>query len=91
MIRRRLHLAPADAGELALLQHAQQAGLGVERHVADLVEEQRAAARLSNLPGIARSAPVKAPFSWPKSSLSIRSRGIAAMLIATNGPALRRP
>ena len=45
----------------------------------------------SNLPAIARSAPVNAPFSWPKSSLSIRSRGIAAMLIATNGPFLRSP
>ena len=33
-------------------------------------------------------APVKAPFSWPNSSLSIRSRGIAAMLMATNGPVL---
>ena len=53
----RLHLAPADAGELALLQHAQQAGLGVERHVADLVEEQRAAARLLEL---ARHRPVGA-------------------------------
>ena len=31
-------------------------------------------------------APVKAPFSCPKSSLSIRSRGIAAMFTATNGP-----
>ena len=36
-------------------------------------------------------APVKAPFSWPNSSLSISSRGIAAMLIATNGPARRLP
>jgi hypothetical protein len=33
----------ADALELALLQHAQQLGLQVERHLADLVEEQRAA------------------------------------------------
>ncbi len=38
--------APAHAGELALLQHAQQAGLGLWRHVADLVEEQRAAGGL---------------------------------------------
>ena len=35
--------APADGGVLALLQHAQQPRLRVERHVADLVEEQRAA------------------------------------------------
>ena len=31
-------------------------------------------------------APVKAPRSWPKSSDSSRSFGIAAVLIATNGP-----
>jgi hypothetical protein len=29
--------------------------------------------------------------SWPNSSLSISSRGIAAMLIATNGPERRLP
>ena len=36
-------LGAADALELALLQHAQQLDLHVERQVADLVEEQRAA------------------------------------------------
>ena len=44
-----LQLAPADAGELALLQDAEQPRLGVERHVADLVEEQRPAAGLLEL------------------------------------------
>ena len=34
-------------------------------------------------------APVNAPRSWPNSSLSSRSFGIAAVLIATNGPAAR--
>ena len=34
-------------------------------------------------------APVNAPRSWPKSSDSSRSFGIAAVLIATNGPAAR--
>ena len=34
-------------------------------------------------------APVKAPRSWPKSSLSSRSFGIAAVLMATNGPCAR--
>ncbi len=38
--------APADGDVFALLQHAQQARLRLERHVADLVEEQRAALRL---------------------------------------------
>ena len=35
------------------------------------------------------SAPVKAPFSWPKISLSIRVSGMAAQLMATNGLRLR--
>src|SRR5690606_31344723 len=37
---------PADAEELALGEHAQQPGLQRRRHVADLVEEQRAAVGL---------------------------------------------
>ncbi len=36
------HPGAADRPDLALLQHAEQAGLDPERHVADLVEEQRA-------------------------------------------------
>ena len=39
-------LVAADAVELAVGQHAQQPRLQVERHVADLVEEQRAAVGL---------------------------------------------
>jgi hypothetical protein len=34
-------LVPADALERPLLKHAQQLGLGPERHVADLIEEHR--------------------------------------------------
>src|SRR5262249_37738821 len=41
--------AAADALDLALLQHAQQLRLCGERHVADLVEEQRATARALEL------------------------------------------
>ena len=47
----------------------------------------------SILPMVWRTAPVKAPFSWPKSSLSSSVSGMAAQLMATNGPlarALRR-
>ena len=39
-------LASADTEELALRQHPQQTGLQGQRHVADLVEEQRAAVGL---------------------------------------------
>ena len=83
--------AAADGGVLALLQHAQKSRLRLERHVADLVEEQRAAVGLLEAAVRPRSAPVKAPFSWPNSSLSSSSRGIAAQLIATNGPSRRLP
>ena len=40
----------------------------------------------SNLPALRPTAPVKAPFSYPNSSVSRRFSGIAAQLIATNGP-----
>ena len=83
--------AAADGRVLALLEHAQQPGLRLHRHVADLVEEQRAAFGLLEAAGTAALAPVKAPFSWPNSSDSMSSRGIAAMLIATNGPVRRLP
>ena len=39
----------------------------------------------SNRPRRFCSAPVNAPFTWPNSSLSMRCRGIAPQLIATNG------
>ncbi len=42
-------LLPAEAGEGAVLDHAQDLLLEGERHVADLVEEQRAALRLLEL------------------------------------------
>ena len=40
----------------------------------------------SNLPRRSAAAPVNAPFSWPNSSLSISSVGMAAQLTFTNGP-----
>ena len=43
----------------------------------------------SNLPFFLRSAPVKAPFSWPNSSLSRSDSVSAAQLKATHGPRLR--
>ena len=48
--------AAADRGVFALLQHAQQPGLRLERHVADLVEKQRAALGLLEAADAARGA-----------------------------------
>ena len=45
---------------------------------------------ISNVPARRRSAPVNAPFSWPKSSLSTRVGEIAPQLRAMNGRAARR-
>src|SRR5207247_1247560 len=40
----------------------------------------------SNFPSRSANAPVKLPFMWPNSSLSISSPGIAAQFTSTNGP-----
>ena len=45
----------------------------------------------SKRPARALCAPVKPPFSTPNSSDSIRSSGMAAQLMATNGPLARLP
>ena len=47
-----LDLARADRLDLALLEHAEQLCLGVERQLADLVEEDRAAMRFGELAGV---------------------------------------
>ena len=52
----------ADRPVLALLQHAQQLGLQIGRHLADLVEQQRPALRISKRPSLSVAAPVNAPF-----------------------------
>ena len=43
----------------------------------------------SNFPDFRCDAPVNAPFSWPNSSVSSSVSGMAAQLMATNGPSLR--
>ena len=45
--------------------------------------------RARSSPRAGRGAPVKAPRSWPKSSLSSRVSGMAAQLTATKGPLAR--
>ena len=50
----RIGVRAADGRVFALLQHAEQPRLRLHRHVADLVEEERAAFRLLEAPGGAR-------------------------------------
>ena len=64
----------------------------LERHgqLADLVEEERAAVRRRRRgPWFACTAPVKAPRTWPKSSLSSRVSGMAPQFTATKRPSRR--
>ena len=82
-------LDAADPLEGLLLQHAHDLALGLERHVGDLVEEQRAAVRPLEDADLARRA-VARRFSVPNSSISSRSGRIVAQLTATNGPLARR-
>ena len=76
----------ADALEHALLQHAQQLHLHRRAHVADLVEEQRAAlgdleAALAGGDGAGEGAPLVAE----QLGLSSRSAGMAPQFTATKG------
>ena len=65
----------ADAIEVAVGEHTQQARLQFRRHVADLVEEERAAFGLLEAAATLGLRTGKAPRSWPKSSDSSRSFG----------------
>ena len=56
---------------------------------ADLIQEDGAVVGPSKRPIRCAAAPVKAPFSWPNSSLSSRVSGIAAQLTLTSGPDAR--
>ena len=56
----------------------------------DLVEEERPAVGLLEEPLARRAAPVNAPRTWPKSSLSSSVSVMAAQLTGTNGRSARR-
>ena len=69
-----------------VVEHAQQLHLGARGDGLDLVEQQRAARGADQRPSRSASAPVKAPFAWPKSSLSSMLSGSAPAFTGTNGP-----
>ena len=74
----------AQPFELLLLNRTQQFRLQFQADVADFIEEERAAVRKLEPAFLCTSAPVKAPFSWPNSSLSSSPDGMAAQFILTN-------
>ncbi len=84
-------LVAAKSAELALLQDAEELDLGREAELADLVEHQGAVAGLLEIAFAHAAVPVKAPFSWPKSSASMRVSGIAPQETATKGCLAREP
>ena len=75
----------ADALHLPVLEKTQQEPLHAQAHLADFVQEQRAAIGQLELPGLVRYAPVKLPFSWPKSSDSRRVSGSPAQFNVDHG------
>ena len=79
----------AEARELAVLEHLQE--LGLEAGCISLISSRKIVPWLaySNLPSLRFCAPVKAPFSKPKSSLSSSSEGSAAQLTFTKGRSRR--
>ena len=80
----------ADALERLLLEKAQQLGLQRRHHLADLVEEHRAAVGRSRAGrASAGRASVNAPRSWPNSSLSSSASGSAEQVMFMNGLAAR--
>ena len=81
------HLAAADPLERPVLEDAEELGLHPQRQGADLVEQERPAARPARTgPCFCRSAPVNAPCSWPKNSLSSSDSGIAAAVDGDQRP-----
>ena len=69
-----------------LLEDAQDLGLGRRGSSPTSSRKMVPPDARSNRPGFWRSAPVKAPRSWPKSSLSIRPSGSAPQLTRIEGP-----
>ena len=81
----------AQPAEPLLLEHLQELGLDLEVDVADLVEKHRPAVRDLEQARLGGVAPVKAPFSWPKSSVSRNSRESPAQFRSTNASSARGP
>ena len=82
----------ADRPHAPLLQRAQQLGLQRQRHLADLVEEQRAAVGLREQARARRRARgERAAHVAEQLALEQRLRAARAQLTATNGPAGAAP
>ena len=72
----------AHRAEATMLEDAQELRLERRRDVADLVKQDVIGRVAGQEPRLALSAPVKAPFVWPKSSLSTSVSGRDGKLIS---------
>ena len=79
----------ADRPVLALLQHAQELGLQIRRHLADLVEQQRAALRHLEQPFLVGRGAGECALLVAEELRLDQILGIAAQLILMNGPLAR--
>jgi hypothetical protein len=68
----------AQAFELLFLKYTQKLRLQRRWNIAHLVQKKRAFVGEFETADLLRYGSVNAPFSWPKRSLSNRSKGIAA-------------
>ena len=90
----RVELEGGDAAhplEGAVLQGAEELGLGGEADLADLVEEDGAAPRHLEEPPLLGARVGEGARSWPKSSLSMSWSGRAAQSTSIMGPPFRGP
>ncbi len=67
-------LGAADARDHAVLQHPQHLGLRSQTHVADLIEEERAAVGLLELPGAVRHRAGERPLACGRTARSRSAR-----------------
>ncbi len=74
----------AEALKYMLLEYPEQFRLQFQGDVSDFIQEQ------ASRPMRCATAPVKAPRSCPKSSLSSKPAGMAAQFTTTNGSLRRR-
>jgi len=71
--------------KLLLLENPQQLGLQLQGHLADLIQEQRAAVGRLEAPMRCATAPVKRSLLVPEELASSSSAGMAAQFTFTNG------
>src|ERR1700678_716725 len=75
----------AYRSDFFFLEDAQELGLKFQGKLADFIEKIVPPLAAWKSPALVFSAPVKEPFSWPKSSLSIRVGTSEPQSTATNG------